>query len=58
MNCPTCGNDNDRVIDSRDRGDHVFRIRVCKDCGARFETKEILSAIVTGRKRGYQNGKQ
>lgn len=56
MTCPTCGQDNDRVINSRDRKDHVYRLRECKGCGARFETLEKVSAVVTGRKRGHQNG--
>lgn len=44
MNCPECNADT-RVVDSRG----VRRRRVCKVCGCRFSTEEVLTVI--GRKK-------
>ena len=40
MNCPYCGYDDSRVIDSRDVNDGVRRRRQCLSCGSRFTTYE------------------
>ena len=42
MRCPLCGQDDDRVIDSRatDDGTAIRRRRVCNPCGKRFTTYE------------------
>ena len=42
MQCPTCGIDHDRVVDSRpaDGGVAVRRRRECRSCGTRFTTFE------------------
>ena len=40
VNCPYCGNDDSRVIDSRDVNDGVRRRRQCLGCKARFTTYE------------------
>jgi transcriptional repressor NrdR len=46
VRCPTCGNDRDRVVDSRpaDDGSAVRRRRECQHCGARFTTFERVEA--------------
>ena len=41
--CPICGGDS-IVIKGRERSDGVFvRRRVCKECGAKYETLEMFS---------------
>lgn len=47
MNCPYCGKDNTRVIDSRpaDDGDSIRRRRECDGCGRRFTTYEKVEMI-------------
>jgi transcriptional repressor NrdR len=42
MNCPYCGYDDSRVIDSRDTNDGIRRRRLCLGCNARFTTYERL----------------
>ena len=44
MRCPTCGVDDDRVIDSRstEGGAAVRRRRECERCGSRFTTFERI----------------
>lgn len=42
MQCPYCGYDDSRVIDSRDVNDSVRRRRECLECSARFTTYERL----------------
>lgn len=42
MNCPYCGYDDSKVIDSRDTGDGIRRRRQCLRCKARFTTYERL----------------
>lgn len=54
MRCPTCGKNDDRVIDSRpaDRGETIRRRRQCQVCGARFTTFERVELpILFVRKR-------
>ena len=41
MTCPYCGCSDTRIVDSRKRGDSVFRRRECIECGKRFNTIEI-----------------
>lgn len=52
MRCPSCGNDDDRVIDSRSSRDGraVRRRRVCS-CGHRYTTFERLANEFVVRKR-------
>jgi transcriptional repressor NrdR len=47
MRCPFCGNDEDRVIDSRpsDEGSAIRRRRECIACGARFTTYEKVESL-------------
>jgi transcriptional repressor NrdR len=40
MDCPYCGHDDSRVVDSRDVNDGVRRRRECLKCGSRFTTYE------------------
>jgi transcriptional repressor NrdR len=42
VRCPTCGADDDRVVDSRPNpdGDAIRRRRECRACGERFTTFE------------------
>ncbi|MFC1893815.1 transcriptional regulator NrdR [Chloroflexota bacterium] len=42
MNCPYCGCQDSRVIDSRDVNDGIRRRRECLDCRSRFTTYERL----------------
>lgn len=54
MHCPSCGVDDDRVVDSRpaDRGVAVRRRRECRACGVRFTTFErVETPGVAVRKR-------
>lgn len=44
--CPKCGGDS-FVYKGKERDDGVFvRQRICKSCGARFDTLEIFSGFV------------
>ncbi len=54
MKCPFCGEDNDRVIDTRpsEGGEAVRRRRECLKCGRRFTTYERLETLpIMVRKR-------
>ena len=42
MNCPYCGHQDSKVIDSRDANDGIRRRRECLRCGRRFTTHERL----------------
>jgi transcriptional repressor NrdR len=44
MNCPYCGYNDSKVIDSRDVNDGIRRRRQCLSCNARFTTYERLQA--------------
>ena len=47
MNCPFCGHENTRVIDSRPADDNnsTRRRRICDECGKRFTTYEKVESI-------------
>ena len=47
MHCPTCGSDNNRVLESRevDEGLAIRRRRECQDCDTRFTTYERVEII-------------
>lgn len=55
MHCPKCGNDDSKVIESRDTGDSVRRRRECLKCSRRYTTYERIEkpnlAIVKKDKR-------
>jgi len=42
MNCPYCGYNDSKVVDSRDVNDGIRRRRQCLRCGSRFTTYERL----------------
>ena len=42
MNCPYCGHDDSKVIDSREANDGIRRRRQCLSCNSRFTTYERL----------------
>ncbi len=46
MNCPYCGDEESRVIDSRDAGEGIRRRRECLGCRARFTTYERVQPAV------------
>ena len=43
MECPKCGYDKQKVIDTRDTGDSIRRRRRCHQCSHRFTTYEHIS---------------
>ena len=45
MNCPFCGYQDSKVIDSRDVNDGIRRRRQCLSCSSRFTTYERLQPI-------------
>ena len=47
MKCPFCGQNNDRVVDSREsrEGDTIRRRRECLTCGRRFTSYEQIEDI-------------
>jgi len=49
MNCPFCGHDDNRVVDSRDvrDGSEVRRRRECASCERRFTTYERVDEVPT-----------
>ena len=63
MNCPHCGHDDSKVIDSRDSGDGIRRRRECLKCERRFTTYERVQTrtlMVTkrdGRREEFQRDK-
>lgn len=42
MQCPRCGSDDSRVLESRDSGSSIRRRRECADCGCRYTTYERI----------------
>lgn len=56
MKCPSCQNNNSRVVDSRpvDEGRSIRRRRECEECGYRFTTFEKVeeSPLVVVKKEG------
>lgn len=42
MNCPQCNHKKTHVVDSRFKVDETKRRRLCRSCGFRFNTYEIL----------------
>jgi transcriptional repressor NrdR len=45
MNCPYCGHDHSRVIDTREVPDGIRRRRECLECRQRFTTYERLAGV-------------
>lgn len=44
MRCPRCGNESDKVVDSRATADAIRRRRACEACGHRYTTYERIEA--------------
>jgi transcriptional repressor NrdR len=44
MQCPYCGSDKHRVVDSREAADAIRRRRECEHCGERFTSYERVEA--------------
>lgn len=43
MNCPECGGNNLKVMDTMpDSDNRIFRRRKCAECGSKFRTVEIM----------------
>jgi len=65
MKCPFCGQDKDRVVDTRTRkdGKAIRRRRLCLNCGRRFitleeiEDKTLYVIKVDGRREPYDRKK-
>lgn len=65
MRCPYCGDEENRVIDSRlaRDGEEIRRRRECSECGQRFTTRERVEAVVPRvikrdeRREDYHRGK-
>ncbi len=65
MRCPSCGDAQTRVIDSRlvRDGSEIRRRRECVECGRRFTTRERLDEVLPkivkkdGRREDYDRGK-
>ena len=65
MNCPFCGHDDTRVVDSRlgKEGNNVRRRRECPECGRRFTTyervEEMLPWVIKkdGRREAFDRAK-
>ncbi|MEJ2580841.1 MAG: ATP cone domain-containing protein, partial [Acidobacteriota bacterium] len=49
MNCPFCGDSDNRVVDSREvrSGSEIRRRRECSECGKRFTTYERVDELPT-----------
>jgi transcriptional repressor NrdR len=65
VRCPFCGDESNRVIDSRlgRDGTEIRRRRECEECGRRFTTRERIEEIMPrivkrdGRREEYDRGK-
>ena len=63
MNCPFCGHDESKVIDSRESPEGIRRRRECARCALRFTTYErvhtmpLLIAQRDGRREGFSSEK-
>ncbi len=40
MNCPKCGSERIRIVDTKSDSESVIRTRVCKSCGYKYKTIE------------------
>jgi transcriptional repressor NrdR len=48
VRCPFCGNEDNRVVDTRlaREGEEIRRRRECEECGRRFTTRERLDTVM------------
>jgi len=51
MNCPHCGHENHKVIDTRDTGEAIRRRRECQNCKQRFTSYENVAPSLLVIKR-------
>ncbi len=51
MNCPHCGHENHKVIDTRDTGEAIRRRRECQKCKQRFTSYENVAPSLLVIKR-------
>ena len=55
MQCPHCGYDKHKVIDSRDRGEAIRRRRQCLSCEQRFTTYEhVAPGLLVSKRDGHR----
>ncbi len=55
MQCPHCGNDKHRVIDTRNRGEAIRRRRQCLHCNQRFTTHEhVTPGLLVSKRDGHR----
>ncbi|MCY4116400.1 MAG: transcriptional regulator NrdR [Caldilineaceae bacterium] len=55
MQCPHCGYDHHKVIDSREREDAIRRRRQCTSCEQRFTTYEhIAPSLLVSKRDGHR----
>ena len=52
MNCPQCGHESSRVLETRATPTHDRRVRVCRSCSQAFHTIERV-AVFGGKAIGY-----
>ena len=45
--CPTCGERQVKVLESRQKKTYIYRRRVCEFCFYRFSTKERVAKIIS-----------
>ena len=65
MRCPYCGNEDNRVVDTRlaREGEEIRRRRECEECTRRFTTRERLETVTPRiikkdeRREEYDRGK-
>lgn len=51
LQCPNCGGDVHRVLDSRKQMGSTQRQRECHHCGTRFITREVVERTTRSRTR-------
>ena len=55
MQCPHCGRDEHKVIDTRDRGEAIRRRRQCLVCEQRFTTYEhVAPGLLVSKRDGHR----
>lgn len=45
MYCPVCEGENTRCVETKMNGNDRYRGYKCNDCGARFRSREMLTAV-------------
>ena len=52
MKCPNCGDEKNRVLETRKEHDREKRIRICSACSTKFTTLEVV-VVFAGKAAGY-----